>query len=138
MPNIPVNVDDLPTDYDPLPDDISYRGVIRSLEIKGPDKNGDDYLKVSLEVTEPEEWAGRRTTDNYIGIPGDLDALSGPALRQAREKGVRLARFIKAFKIPYSSKGIDTDAAIGCEGAFTVKVEMYQDRPMSKPNDYLI
>lgn len=141
MPRIPVNINDLPTEVTEVDESIVYRGVVRAIKVsEEPDKNGNGFLTgIRIEIIEPEEWRGRNAFDNYIQIPeAPLPDASPADRRKAEEGGVRLARFVKAFRVPFGEEFFDTDDALGCEGEFTVKNEEYQGRRIPRVQDYLL
>ena len=141
MPKIPISIDNLPTEFEPLDESLAYHVVVRACKLADEaDKNGNNYLTgVKLEVLEPEEWRGRNIYDNYICIPAGAGPGSSLAERRKSEEfGIRLARFIKAFKVPYDVEGIDPDDAVGCEGDVSMVNDDYQGRKMPKVSDYLM
>ena len=141
MPKIPVDVISLPTEFEPLDETISYHTVCRSCKISDDtDKNGNYFLTgIKLEILEPEEWRGRSVYANYICIPQAPESGSSLADRRRNdENGVALARFIKAFKIPYDAEGIDPDDAVGCEGDVSARNEEYQGRKIPRVQDFLL
>lgn len=141
MPKIPVGVDDLPTQFEALDEGQIYHVLLREVRLsEEPDKNGNAFLtNVQCEVVEPVEFKGRRVFDSYIQIPGrlTLDMDDGERHRNA-QGGIRLARFVKCFKIPYRADGFNTEDGIGQEGDITVKNEIFNGRLIPKVNDYLI
>lgn len=141
MPRIPVNVDNLKTEVEPLDENIPYHIVVRKVELSDKeDKNGCYYLTGGqVEVLEPVEWQGRSIFFNYIAIPQEISqGASIGERRKAEEQGVALARFIKCLKVPYNTEGLDPDDAIGCEGDVMIKNEEYQGRTNPRVQDWLI
>lgn len=141
MPRIPVNVDNLKTEVEPLDDNIPYKCIIRKCALSdAEDKNGNWFLTGGqLEVLEPAEWQGRSIFFNYIAIPQEVSpGASIGERRKAEETGVTLARFIKSFKIPYNEEGLDPDDSVGCEGEVMVQNEEYQGRTNPRVKDWLI
>lgn len=140
MAKIPVNISNLPTEYTPLDENISYQVVIRECKLADKtDKNGLQYLTgIKLEVTEPAEWQGRNIFVNYLAIPPAITPGMPLSDRLACEDaGVPLARFFACFKIPHDAEGFDPLEAIGCEGEVTVKTEEYQGRKSSRVSEFL-
>lgn len=134
-PEIPVDVDSLPTSYTPMDEALTYDGFIREAMLD-VDKNEDSFLAINVEVTEPIDWRGKRVADNYIHIPGPIprDADAG-ARRQIQERGVKLARFARSFSPP---RPLNTDTMIGAKGKFTVRNEEYQGELRPKIANYII
>ena len=115
------------------------RRIVRKADLsETTDKNGNQFLKLQIEVMEPEEFAGKKVFDNYIPIPGEIDpSLSGVRRQRALEVGVRLGRLAASARV----KGDDTDDLIGAEVSFTVQNEEYPEGSgtlRSRPKDYLI
>lgn len=132
MPKIPVNIDNLPTEVDPLDEGIMYHGVCRSCKLADEtDKNGNSYLtNIRIEVVEPEQFKGRSAFVNYLMIPSGVE-------KPNSELELQFARFVKAFKVPHDAEGFDPDDAVGCEGDFTVSNEEYQGRVSPRVKDWL-
>ncbi|SRR6266436_5768726 len=141
MPKIPVSIDNLSTSYTLLDTAIPYNGIVRKCRLADKtDKSGNNYLTgIEIEVIEPEEWRGKTVFVNYICLPSEISANMGVAeRRKAEDQGVMLARFVKAFKVPYTDEGIDPDDCVGCEGQFTVKEGEYNGKPKTEIDDFLI
>lgn len=141
MPRIPINVDNLKTEVEPLDENIPYRVILRRCALSdAEDKNGNWFLTGGqLEVLEPAEWQGRSIFFNYIAIPTD----PGPGAsigekRKYEDAGVPLARFLKCFKVKVGPDGLDPDDTIGLEGEVMVKNEEYQGRTSPRVQNYLI
>lgn len=132
MPKIPVNIDNLTTEIEPLDEGITYNGVCRSCELADTeDKNGNSYLtKIRMEITEPVEFKGRSAFINYMVIPSGSE-------RPNSDMDVQFARFIKCLKVPHDADGFDPADAVGCEGEFTIVNEEYQGRVSPRVKDWL-
>lgn len=144
---IPVNPQDLPTEYSVLDDTLVYRGLVKEMKLnEKADKNDTPFFKLSVEVQEPEEFRGKVVFDNYIAVPGTMlvdgelvvipeHNLSPGEARRRQDQGVRLGRLGRALKL---GADFDTEDALGRELSFTVANEEYQGRLNSKIKDYLI
>lgn len=136
---IPINPEAVTTEYAPLDDGAVYEVMVEKLEISEmPDKNGDDYLRAQYQVITPIEWKGRRIFDGYIGLPGEItpDMDSGQR-RTAQDKGVRLGRLLRCFKIEIGPDGLSTEDAVGKIGSITIKNEEYEGKISSRVKEYL-
>lgn len=136
---LPTSTGDLPTSREPWDEDVSYRGVIRKLDVaENLDKAGGQFLKCEIEVTEPEARRGEKIRDNYIAIPMDVDDdMEEKQRRRAMERGVRLGRLSQSAKLNTD----DTDDFVGAEVAFTVSNEEYPEgsgQMVPRVKDYLI
>ena len=133
MPKIPVNVDNLATELEPLDEGIMYAGICRACKLADEtDKNGNSYLTgIRIDILEPEQFRGRAAFVNYMMIPQS-------AAPPTTELELQFGRFVKAFKIPHDAEGFDPDDAVGCEGQFTVQTEEYQGRKSSRVKDWLL
>jgi hypothetical protein len=148
MPRIPVNPDDLPTEYSILDESLSYEGVIKELVLNPtPDKNGTPFFKLQVEVTEPDDFKGKSVSDNYIPIPSvvlvngelqaiDVESMSGSERRRNHDRGVRLGRLLRSLAI--TETDWDADDLIGQTIAFSIRNAEYQGRITSRLNDYLL
>ena len=136
MPKIPVpNMDDMPTEIPELPEDSSYKTIIRKAALSdAQDKRGYWFLTgVELEVVDPEEWSGRRIFVNYLPIPKQIDKSAGRAEKRANDEiGVEFARMIKCTGVKIGSEGFDPDDLIGKDAEVMVKNEEYQGRKSAK------
>jgi len=136
---LPVSMGDLPTSREPWDEDITYSGIIRDIKPSAsPDKNGNMFFGIKVEVTEPEDRRGQKVTDNYIPVPPEVEGSSTDSERRAAmDVGVRLGRLATAAKINTD----DTDDLLGAEIQFTVKNEEYPEgsgQQMPKVLDYMI
>lgn len=142
MPRIPVpNIDDLPTEVPELPEDITFKTIIRKASLSdAQDKRGNWFVTgMELEVVEPEEWQGRRIFANYIPIPNALEAGASTAQkRQMEEQAVEFVRMCKSTKVKIGADGFDTDDLIGLEPEVTAKNEEYQGRKSARVNSWLM
>lgn len=137
MPEIPVNPMDLPTEAEPFDDAITYRGTIEKIG-SDIDKNGDTYLNIEVSVTEPEELAGRKIFDPYIGLPRAVEpGMDAKARRRALESGVKLGRLCRSANFKPTGSKWDTDELIGAEIKFMIRNEEYQGRVRPKINEYV-
>lgn len=135
MPEIPVNVNDLPTDYATVDENLTYEVEITKCDLVGPDKNGNDYLSVQYEITAPEDYEGKMCFDNYIGIPPAITPeMTGKERRRAQDAGVKLGQFCNCFKI----KKLNTDEVIGLTGKIMLKNDEYEGKTTTKVKSYLI
>ena len=138
-PEIPVNPLDLPTDTEPMPDDLTYTGTIIKVGGSAFDKNGDEYFGIQVEVDEPAEWKGQKIDDHYIRLPStvepDMDARSR---RRAMESGVKLGRLCRSAAFNPGANRWHTDDLIGSEVKFTVRNDKYQGRLVPKIVDYML
>lgn len=141
MPKIPVNTTDLPTEFTVLEEDTPYETFIKELRLVGAfsqetgefepilAKNGDPYMKMTLEVLQPEEFKGKRIFVNYIGI---------------NESNVYFGKFMACFKVPCDPDGINFDDeglavdAIGCQGIVTTTIDTYEGKKQSRLKDYML
>lgn len=124
MPDIPVDPDSLPTSYAVMDETMVYTGFIHEANL-AEDKNGKPYLAVNIEVTQPEEWVGKRVNDNYLPIPGAVTPqMKAGERRQVEERGVRFARFCKAFNPP---RPVNTETMLGATGKFTIRNEEFPE-----------
>ena len=134
-PEIPVDVDSLPTSYTPMDETLTYEGFIREATLD-TDKNGDSFLAINVEVTSPPEWRTKRVPDNYIGIPGPVPRDADAGMRRIiLERGVKLGRLAAAFKLP---KPLNTETMTGTTGKFTVRNEEYQGDMRPKVGNYVV
>lgn len=136
MPKIPVpNIDDMPTEIPDLPEDNSYKTIIRKFSL-APEKDKRGYYFLTggeLEVMEPEEWQGRRIFVNYLPIPQVLDASADRATKRANDEiGVEFVRMIKCTKVKIGADGLDPDDLIGLEPEVMIKNEEYNNRNSAK------
>jgi len=129
MPEIPVDLESLPTARTAMDESLTYKGFIRRAGL-GVDKNKAPFMKLEdVEVTEPIEWAGRHVSMNYIPIPPEVLPTDPEYVRRNKlEVGVRLKRFAMSFKPP---RPLNTDTMVGCEGRFTIVNEEYQGEMMA-------
>lgn len=135
MPEIPVNVTDLPTEYSTIDENLTYEIEIVKCELVGPDKNGNDYLSLQYEIMEPDDFAGKNAFDNYVGLPPAITPeMTGRERRKAQDSGVKLGQFCKCFKI----KKLDTDEIVGLRGKAMLKNEEYEGKTTTKVKTYLI
>lgn len=142
MPKIPIpNVDDMPTEVPELPEDISYKTIIRKAALsESPDKRGNWFVTgMELEVVEPEEYNGRRIFANYVPIPKVLDAGASKSEKNKEDEiGVEFVRMLKCTKVKISSEGFDTDDLIGLEPEVMAKNEEYQGRKSARVGLWLM
>jgi len=133
MPKIPVRIDELQTELDQFDEGIIYSGIVRSCALADKeDKNGNPYLtKVYVDILDPADFNSRSVSCQYMPI---LAAGQKPKT----EFDLMFPRFIKAFKVPYDAEGFDPMDAIGCEGQFTVKNDIYQGKKSGKVQDWLL
>ena len=138
MPRIPgVNVEDLPTKFEPWEETNVYTGVVMKCTLDGPDKNGEDYLTFEIKILDPLDYEGRVIFINYMAIGGQVTPdMGGADRRKIRDRQVRLGQFCAAFKVPPGE--LDTDLVVGCEGKFTVKNEEYEGQMRPKPDKFLV
>src|SRR3972149_4799961 len=68
MPKIPVSIETLATELEPLDEGILYRGICRSCALsESLDKNGNTYLtNIRIEIVEPDVFRGRAAFVNYM------------------------------------------------------------------------
>ena len=138
MPRIPVRLSDLPTEQEPIDENIPYRTVIRAAKLSDTvDKNDNPYLTgLKFEVLEPEEFKGRNIYANYVCIPSGDNPDAGQAL----------ARLARCFHVPdqdIDSEDVGSMAAfaeslIGLEGDVMAEMNEYQGRKSPRIKDYLI
>jgi hypothetical protein len=134
MSLIPIDMENVPTRRSSCDESLVYEVIVRDVEVsQKKDKNGNTYLRVDTEVLGPDEWKSRRLPDNYLCLPagyGELKDRLGREpkeyeIRNGMEQGARFARFVRAFKVPYTTNGIDPRDAIGREGRVTIVNEEY-------------
>lgn len=141
MPKIPVNMADLPREYEPMDSNVPYHVIIKSCSVSdAPDKNGSFFLTgIKAEVMAPEESKGRFIYANYIPLPRPMSpGMSDAERREALEAGVPFARFVDGFKVPYDDEGVDPVDAIGCEGDVMIQVEEFQGKPIPRIANVLL
>jgi hypothetical protein len=137
MPEIPINPMDLPTEAEPLDDSLTYIGTITKVG-EGVDKNGDSYISVQAEISDPDEVSGRKIHDNYIRLPMAVtDSMNAKQRKMAMESGVRLGRLCRSAEFKPGDRSWNTDELVGHEIKFTVKNEEYQGRMIPKINEYV-
>lgn len=136
---LPVLMGDLPTSREPWDEDLTYAGIIRSIKNSAnPDKNGNMFFGISVEVLEPEDRRGQKIGDNYIPLPPEIgpDA-SDIERRNSLDVAVRLGRLAASAKVA----GDDTDDLLGAEVQFTIKMEEFpvnSGQHIPKIADYMI
>ena len=130
---IPVHIDELQTDLDQFDEGIVYGGIVRNCALADKeDKNGNAYITgVYVDILDPEQYRGRSVACQYMPI-------LSPGQKPKSELDLMFPRFIKAFKVPYDQEGFDPMDAIGCEGQFTVKNDVYQGKKSGKVQDWLL
>lgn len=157
MPLVPRNPDDIPTQFEVIPDDTQVKCVIREAKLADKlDKRDNGYAIFEYEVMSPPEWEGRKLTDNYVGFPDpESPTMSASQRRRAMEKGIRLSQIIHSFNVPTDgvtpenpidlSNEVEKDEIngwlqnfVGCEGEMSVSVDVYQGRPNNKIKMYLL
>jgi hypothetical protein len=124
MPFIPVNLDET-VEQKPVAKG-NYELMITGSKLTETGENskhpGAPMFKVTLGFTDPEISAP--VISHYVTLPYEGD-------ENANFKLLMLKRFLVAFKIPYSSEGIDPEALatemIGCTATLPVG--------LSEPND---
>ena len=137
---IPLAVDDLPTDTEPLDPSLVYTGTIKTLiKTDKVDKQGGQFLKGSVTITEPEEWSGKVAFDNYIPLPMEITSdMNDKERRLAKERGVKLGRLSASAKMkgqPHLSEYLDREVQ------FTIRNQEYPEgsgRMTSSIQDYLV
>lgn len=136
---IPINPNDLTTEYKPVDDSIPYNVIVKKFEMATkPDRNGGRYFTGQYEVLMPEEWAGRVVFESYMAVPVPLtEDMSYGERRAAQDKGVNFARFCKCFKVALDEKGFDPSSVIGLTGDVTVKNEEFNGQITTKVKRYL-
>lgn len=139
MAKIPINPNDLPTEFTILNDALAYKAIIKELRLSDKtDKNGNYYLIGKFEIMEPAEYKGKNITDHYIGLPGVIDPNMGSVERgRALENAVKLGRLIRSAGFKSDASEFDTDDLIGQVVEFDIKNDEYQGRTTSKINNYL-
>lgn len=140
MTLIPVNPSDYPTEQTPLDTSRTYRVQIKSLELAAKrDKNGNEFMKLTAEVLEPELYRGRVLTANYIPIPAPItEGMSEWEENKAKNDGVQLSRLVQCFNIKAGPDGLDTASAIGCIGTVGISEGEYQGRKTYSIRDFLL
>jgi len=133
-------MDKMVTESEPIDDQIEYKVVVRDCkENEDRDKNDNRFLKLKLEVTEPEEWKGKTILDNYMPIMDTPEGGAGRgAWRTFEETNEKFKRFLLCMKVPVNNGEFDPRDAIGCEGNITAKSEKFGGRNMSRVDNYLI
>lgn len=139
MTLLPIDPAQYPTDLPPMDESITYKVMISKMDIAGKqDKNGNNYLTMSVEVVEPAGFQGDVIVDNYIGLPTPITAdMEDGARRAAMKSGNKLAIISKCFGLKTGPSGFDTDSAIGKIGNITVKNDEYQGRKIPRVDKYL-
>lgn len=136
MPKIPVpDINDMPTEIEDLPEDVSYKTIIRKFALSPTqDKRGYNFLTGGeLEVVEPEEWQGRRIFVNYLPVPQVLPPGASKAEKKANDDiGIEFVRMCKCTKVKFVNGELDPDDLIGLEPEVMVKNEEYNNRNSAK------
>lgn len=137
MPEIPINPMDLPVETEPLDDTLTYHGTITKVGGSAFDKNGDEYISIQAEISEPDDLKGRKVGDNYIPLPREVRPdMDSRARRRAMEAGVRLGRLCRSAGFNPGPRKWNTDELIGSEISFSIRNDEYQGRLVPKINDY--
>src|SRR3990167_591781 len=104
-PLIPTNPDDLPVEYETIPEDTVIHGIIRDFKIaEKTDKKDNHYGVITWEVITPTEFQGRQLSDNYVGFQGEaLPNMSDGERRRNLEKGIRFNRVAACVGIKLES-----------------------------------
>lgn len=144
MFSIPINPDQLTTEFSPLEEGIVYEVTVVKFSNKDKtgadleDKNGNLFMKAEYEIVAPETYRGKHIFDNYIRIPDEILDTDDDGSRAAkRDSGVRIARIIRAFDLDVSAGKFEADKYVGSIGKLTIKNEDYEGRPMSRVKDYI-
>src|SRR5947207_1688637 len=115
---IPVSPTDLPLDNTPMDESLVYTGILRKVTPSDHlDSQGNEFVKIVAEVTEPEEFAGTMVADNWVPVAKEVPANAGKAERiKIQNTNVKMGRLCAAFKI----KTQDMDEWPGHTGKFVV------------------
>lgn len=136
MPSIPINPSDLPTEWEPWVDSLTYEGVITQ-QGEGIDKNGTKYISITVEVAAPEEYEGMTVKDNYIPIVEIPEGGPAAKRRRAMNQLVQLGLLCKAtgYDEPFDIE--NPPDFVGRQVKFLIRNEIYQNRLMPKIDKYL-
>lgn len=153
-PMIPSSPEDLPLEYEVIPEDTPCRGVIREFKIaEKTDKNNKHYGVILWEIITPVEFEGRQITDNYVGFQDFVDSLmSDSQRRRALEHGIQFNRVCAGIRIkpsmipcnPMTPNEVPkvneflSEEFVGQEGDFSVSVDVYKGRKNNKIKEYFL
>lgn len=153
-PMIPVDPNQLPVEFEVIPEDSTVHGLIREFKVADKtDKGGNNYGVLTWEVVIPSEFEGRQLTDNYVGFQGVVDiTMTDAQRRRAMERGIRFNQICACIKLspdtvpcnPMTEDEIDevnqflNDQFVGQEGDFIVSVDTYKGRKNNKIKMYLL
>src|SRR5262245_18823848 len=131
MPGIPLNPQDLPTEWQEWDEKLTYEGTIIN-QGKGIDKNETDYISLTVEVTSPEEYEGLTVKDNYIPILGIPENASAAKRRRAMNQLVQLGQICRATGWEDPIDVSDPPDFVGRSLKFMIRNEPYQNRMLPK------
>lgn len=138
MSLIPVDPSQYPTEYEPIDVEVVRVEILKFEEAPKPDKNNNPYLYLETEVVEPEDWRGRRLTDNYVAIPQPItEDMDDRERRRARESGIKFAQICACFGISAGADGVNLEDAVGKQGDVQLTLDEYKGRKMNRIRTYL-
>ncbi len=120
--------------FEMLPDDRSYTLEIDELEPREGEKG--PYWNASLRVVDDEEYSGRILFDVW---PIPREAVlnqGGAALKKEMKRSFRLWGFLSAAGYKWGELGFVAVDLIGLRAQSSLKVEVYQDKPRQRPDQY--